>query len=514
MSSTAAQDLSGLLRQLASAHGDRVAVRDEHRSLTFAKLDRWADTWATAWDRAGYGRGQRIALLAPNSSAWLAAAFGVWRAGATLVPVSTFVTARELDEILAHSEVDALILQSRFRNHSLLETFEATTLARQLQTVVVLDGEAGDARLSANEFLRADEPTAAGRIAPESPACILYTSGTTGRPKGVVLSHRSLLATVQPTARRSGLTSVDSLLSSLPLFWVAGLVIRALPTLAAGCELILMESFTPEAAIAALEQHRPTALHLRPPQVGQLLAHPGYRSELLATVRKGNGRVEWFDGQLAPDASFITGYGMTEMSGYVTALDWRDPPEVRREQIGTPLPGVELVVVDDNGMRCAAGTIGEVWVRGPGLFSGYYRESPALGRSMDGYFRTGDLGCIDDAGSFHFVGRSKDLLRVKGINVSPLEVEAVLAGHPDIEAAYVVGLPADGFDQTLVALVIARNPLDEPALRQHAAQLLSHYKRPEAYVWLRREEVPLGQTSKPQRAQLAAIAAERLGRNA
>jgi fatty-acyl-CoA synthase len=346
----------------------------------------------------------------------------------------------------------------------------------------------------------------------ESIACILYTSGTTGRAKGVMLSHRAILATVGPTSERTGLSADDALLSTLPLFWVAGLVIRALPTLATGCALILVESFTPEAVLAGLRRHRPTALHLRPPQISQILSHPDFEPALLARVRKGGGRSEWFRPYLdAGPAAMITGYGMTEAAGYVTALDWRDSPAVRASQIGRPLPGVELRIVDPSGALCPPGVEGEVRVRGPGLFSGYYKQPPGTGLDAAGFFCTGDLGSIDADGVFHFSGRSKDLLRVKGINVSPAEVESVLGTHPDVDAAYVVGLPPDGLEQELVALVVTRGaaPLPERELRALAAQELSHYKRPTRYVHLRRDEVPLGGTAKPQRAALAALAVQR-----
>jgi fatty-acyl-CoA synthase len=328
-----------------------------------------------------------------------------------------------------------------------------------------------------------------------------------------MLSHRAILATVLPTAARSGLTSGDALLSTLPLFWVAGLVIRALPTLATGCTLILIETFTADTVVDTLQRHRPTAVHLRPPQVGQVLAHPHFRPELLATVRKGGGRAEWYAPFVDPAAAqLITGYGMTEMAGYVTALNAQDPPEVRRTQLGTPLPGVELRIVDAEGRICEPDTVGEIRARGPGLFTGYYKQPPRTGMDDDGFFITGDLGRIDAAGVFHFAGRSKDLLRVKGINVSPVEVEGVLATHPGVEAAYVVGLPPDGLEQRLVALIVAK-PGEQPtteALRQLAQAALSHYKRPEEYVFIQRSDVVLGSTAKPQRVALADLAAERL----
>jgi acyl-CoA synthetase (AMP-forming)/AMP-acid ligase II len=181
--------------------------------------------------------------------------------------------------------------------------------------------------------------------------------------------------------------------------------------------------------------------------------------------------------------------------------------------LGTPLPGVELRVVDDQERICAPGSVGEIRARGPGMFSGYHKQPAGSGLDRDGWVQTGDLGCIDADGRFRFVGRRKDLLRVRGINVSPLEVEAVLSTHPAVEAVYVVGLPPDGMEQRLTALIIAKpgEPLTAAALRALAADTLSHYKCPEEYVFIARTDVPLSGTAKPQRAALAALAARRLG---
>lgn len=505
--------LDELLGRVAEAYSPQLAVADEHRRLSFCELRLAADRWAQTLAHLGFAAGSHIGLLAANSCEWLAAAFGVWRAGCTLVPISTFVTARELAEVIAHADLEGLILQPRMRSRNLIDLL-SPSMPRHVRHVMVMDPERGIAATGERSDYTAAPTARAGDS--EALACILYTSGTTGRPKGVMLSHRAILATTTATADRSGWVVGDSLLSSLPLFWVAGLVIRALPTLSAGCGLIVMETFTPEAAIAALERHAPTAIHLRPPQVAQLLAHQSFRPAHLATVRKGNGKTEWFAGHLPADARFITGYGMTEMAGYVTALDGRTGEEARGEPVGSPLPGVELAIVNGDGTGCRTGEVGEVVVRGPGLFSGYHKDAEATRQAMyapiagDRWFKTGDLGFFDEQRTFHFSGRSKDLLRVKGINVSPLEVEMVLATHASVEAIYVVGLPVDGLDQTVVALVVACDSFDEQALRAHAARELSPYKRPSAYLQIERGSVPFGQTAKPQRAQLAAIAAAHL----
>lgn len=498
--------LDGWLRDWARRWPDRPALIGGGESLSFTALDAAADAWAARLQRHGLGAGQRIALLGANQPAWLAAAFGVWRSGATLVPVSTFVTGRELGDILAHAEAGALIAQPRMAHHDFTAMLERLPAAARPPLVI---------ELIAHPAEPAEAAPASGEDG-EAIACILYTSGTTGVPKGVMLSHRAILATVPPTAERGGLGPDDIVLSTLPLFWVAGLVIRALPTLASGSALLLLESFTANAALATLRDHQPTALHLRPPQVGQLLAHPSFDPALLAAVRRGGGRIDWFAPHFDPErVRLITGYGMTETAGYVTALDWRDSSALRAGAIGTPLPGVELRIVDADGRLCAAGQVGEVRVRAPGLFSGYFKQPPGSGLDADGYFRTGDLGAIDAGGAFQFTGRSKDLLRVKGVNVSPAEVEAVLAGHPAVEAAHVVGLPPDGLEQEVVALIITRGggPLPEAELRALAGEALSTYKRPARYLPIGRDEVPLGGTSKPQRAALAALAVVRSPRH-
>lgn len=499
-------DLSALLRWLGERYGARTAVTGESSALTFAELDRAADDWAARLAEKGRAAGARVALLAGNGPDWLAAAFGAWRSGAVLVPVSTFVTARELGEILAHADVDLLILQAQLRSRDHVALVDRLPAEAKRCEIVPLDALPRPAARPSPALRQLDR---------ETDACILYTSGTTGRPKGVRLSHRAILATVLPTRDRSGLDGQDSLLSSLPLFWVAGLVIRALPTLAAGCTLHLLETFTVEGVLAELRRFRPTALHLRPPQVGQLIAHPAFDPGLLRNVRRGNGRVEWFGGHLDPRrVKFITGYGMTEMAGYVTALDWRSVEE-GQGHLGTVLPGVELRIVDAAGRPRAPGEVGEIRVRGLGLFSGYQSEPPGTGLDEEGFLITGDLGRIE-AGNLHFVGRTKDLLRVKGINVSPVEVEDILGSHPDVEAVYVVGLPADAMEQRLVALVIGRSARAglESELRAIAIDKLSHYKRPEEYLSIDRADVPLSSTAKPRRDALALLAERRSSRGA
>ncbi|GIW41921.1 MAG: AMP-binding protein [Candidatus Binatia bacterium] len=490
---------------LASRYGKRPAILDERGEMDFRDLARAAEARAGFFRRMGSGRGARVGLLAGNGAEWLALAFGAWQAGLVLVPISTFVTPRELEEIVRAADLRILVFDPRFRARDLASVVARVSENWRFERVVSLPDVEREASSGAGGADFGER---------EDPACILFTSGTTAEPKGVELSHRALTATVWPTAERTGLDASDLLLSTLPLFWVAGLAIRALPTLVAGCALVLPESFAAETVLALLERYRPTALHLRPAQVGVLRSHPRFRPELFDRVRRGNGRTDWFPEFAGRDVRFITGYGMTEMSGYVTALDWRDPPEKRRFGFGKPLPGVEIRIVGPDGRALRAGETGEVRVRGPGLFSRYLGRKPASGLDAEGFFVTGDLGRFDEDGFFEFVGRTKDLLRVKGVNVSPAEVEFVLGRHPSVEAVHVVGLPPGAAEQEIVALVVVRPGAraTEKELREHAERTLSSYKRPSHYLFVERGEIPLSSTSKPRRDGLERLAASRLGK--
>lgn len=504
-----AETLGDLLAVLADLYEERPAVREARGELSFRSLHRAADRWAGALAGADVAGGQ-VGLLAANRAEWLAAAFGTWRARATLVPLSTFATAHELAEILAEVDLDVLLVQPRVASRDFLRMLEQIPAAVRPPRIVFLADSAPAPFQTAQFFLRGTNFVRRGPIDPESVACILYTSGTSGRPKGVMLSHRGILATVPETARRSGLGPEDSMLSTPPLFWVAGLAIRALPTLAAGCCLHLLETFRPGPAIDVLERHRPTALHLRPPQAALLLDHPRFRPALLENVHRGTGRVEWYAPHLDPRrARFTTGYGMTEMSGYVMSSDWRDEVPPGGEPRARLMPGVEARIVDARGCDRPTGEVGEIRLRGPGMFSGYRNQPAGAGLDEHGFFVSGDLGRLKPDGALEFIGRNKDLLRVKGINVSPLEVESVLAAHPGVETVYVVGLPVRGSDQRLVALVVTRDgrSLPRDGLVRLALQRLSPYKRPEAYFHLRRDQVPLGPTQKPLRDALGSLAA-------
>lgn len=506
-----AATLGDLLAILAGVHGERLAVRGERSELSFRSLDQAADRWAHALVSAGCSAGRHVGLLAANRPEWVAAAFGAWRAGATLVPLSTFVTGRELAEILTEVDLDVLIVQPRVASQDLLSRLDDVPRSHRPPLTLCLADTVPAPLRTAESFLCSGGQARMVPVDPESIACILYTSGTSGRPKGVRLRHCGILATVLETARRSGLGSDDSMLSTPPLFWVAGLVIRALPTLAAGCSLHLLETFRADRVLDVLERSRPTALHLRPPQAARVLEHPRFRPELLESVRRGTGRVEWYAPHLdANRARFTTGYGMTEMSGYVMSSDWRDERSAGEEPQMRLMPGIEVRIVDAHGDDRPAGVVGEIRLRGPGMFSGYHKQPAGAGLDERGFFISGDLGRLTADGGLDFVGRHKDLLRVKGINVSPLEVEGVLAVHPDVEAVYVVGVPPRGSDQRLVALVVTRDghALPREELGRLAGDQLSHYKRPEMYVRVRRDQVPLGPTQKPQRDALGALAAD------
>lgn len=490
-----------------------LASADLSAACSFAQLEEASRRWAHALLDSGLGPGSRVALWGGNGVRWLERAFGVWRAGATLVPVSTFATPRELAEILESARPDALLFDGRVGERDLFAVWRDTA-TRHMPTRSVLCGAtvslAAESPCTEEQFLsRAEGNRALPEPREQHIALVLYTSGTTGKPKGVRLSHASVLSTIGPTAERGGLLRGDRVYSSLPLFWVAGLVIRTLPTLFCGAAILLTPTFSPAQCREILYRFRPNGLHLRPPQVASLLADPQFDPSLLHGITKGGGRVSWYAGHLR-GARMITGYGMTEMSGYVTSTVHANNCN-DESAVGTPLPGIEIRIVDEHGQELNVGRVGEIRVRGPGLFSGYDCLPPGTGLDDHGFFCTGDLGFLDDSGALHFAGRVKDLLRVKGVNVSPAEVEGVLMQHPTIDLAYVVGLPPDGSDQELVAIVVPRGGnWEEAAWRAWCNAQLSSYKRPSRYLRARADELPYGPTSKPSRAELARLAQRKL----
>lgn len=526
-----ARTLGGLLDEIAAARPAAEAVVFRDRRFTYTELKGRADDLARALLALGIGKGDRVAVLLPNRPEWLVAAFAISKLGGITVGLSTFSSAPEIAWTIDHCRPAAVITLESFRGRACLDALYTLCpeLVRsapgalhseripELRAVVAIDERRHDGvyRL-ADLMARASEVTpsalaAAQRaVAPSDPCYILYTSGSTATPKGVMLAHGGVVENGFDIGERQHLRAADRLWLSVPLFWSFGAA-NALPAiLTHGGAIVLQESFEPGEALALLEGERCSVYYGMANMARAILEHPDRPRCRLASMRTGLTIGLPEDVQMTIEAvgarELCNVYGLTETYGNCAVTDAGDPLAVRLETQGLPLPGMDIRVVDpDSGRRLAPGDVGEFRVKGH-VTSGYY-ASPEQTRASfdaDGYFITGDLGLVGDDGRVRFRGRLKEVIKTGGINVAPLEVEAVLATHEAVKQAYVVGVP----DRDRGELVVAAVELHEHArataetLTAFCRERLASYKVPVRFVFRTSDEFPRTPTGKVQKPRL------------
>jgi fatty-acyl-CoA synthase len=485
--------LFDLLCEQAERHGDRVAVICDKRRASFRDLAAAAGRIGASLRARGIRRGERVGILINNRLEWLEACFGAAAAGATVVPFSTWSTRDELAFLLADSEIGALVAVARFGEQDFAASLaELAPTCPRLRFVVMLGGDPRPGWLDYGDFRDRAPPLAPlppgeGASAADD-ALILYTSGSSARPKAVRLQHSALIENGFNIGERMALTPDDRVLLAPPLFWAYGAT-NALPAaLTHGAVLVLQPHFDPADWIGLVERHRCTAVYTLPSITGAVLRDPAFHRDRVASLRTGlmigsPEEVRIAAGQLGA-AQICNIYGATETYGNccVTPCDW--PLARRMAGQGPPLPGMRLRVVDpESGAPVSAGATGTLEVAGyitPG-YSGAGAAHNAAAFTPDGWLRTGDLGFLDAEGCFHFVARGSDVIKRAGINVSPVEIETLLLRHAGVAQAAVVGAAAGELGEAIVAFVVPLpGAAPEPdALRAHCRGLASSYKTPD-----------------------------------
>lgn len=510
--------LSDLIDELADRHGDAVAVIDRDETISFAELNRRSLCVAGALRACGIRRGDRVATLMPNRVEWLVSCFAAAYAGATLVPFSTWSTAEELAWLLADSEARILLCANRFGDRE----FGATTAALfsgasipHWQHLVIVGGDAPGGTLRFADMLAAPPidrmPPGEGPSAMDV-ALLLYTSGSSSRPKGVQMRHHGMIENGFNIGERQGLVAGDRVFLSVPLFWAYGGVNAMPAALTHGAALVLQERFEPRAALDLLERHACTAIYTLPGMTRALLDQPGFAPERTASLSKGLTIGTPQDVTAAVELgveNICNIYGSSETYGNccVTWSHW--PLERRAGCQGEPLPGMEMRIVDlESGRKLPPGETGAVEVRGM-VTPGYAGESARLNETAftpDGFFRMGDLGMIQADGTFAFVGRHSEMIKTGGINVSPVEIEEVLLRHPAVGEAGVVGAPDPVKGERIVAFVVPRPGAtpDGAVLAAHCRRLMSSYKVPDLFVI--QGSLPTTATGKLMRRDLRTLA--------
>ena len=492
----------------SAQHGDRVYIATAERTITFAEHARLVASLAQSLrEEYGVRPGDRVAINAANSPEWIIAFWATVSLGAIAVAFNAWWSPHEIEYGLAHAE-PRLVIADRRR----IEAMPA-------DDVPVLSIETDVPRL-ATAHPDAALPDVA--VAEDDPAVIIYTSGTSGRPKGAVHSHRNVLAVIEYHRMNDALMAafgdpIDprdrSYLLVLPLFHIASLHNLAVPRLATGSKIALHEgAFDADRVMSLVERQRVTNWGAVPTMARRLLEHGDLSrydtSSLTAFSLASAPSTPEFHRKLREGLPFasalVNSYGLTETCTAVTAaspLDLADAPAT----VGRPIVGVQLEVRDTEGRPVPAGVEGEVCVRSAFNMVGYWNDPEATGRTIrdDGWLHTGDIGHLDEQGRLYLSSRRSDLIIRGGENVYPAEIEGVLVEHPDVAEAAVLGVPHEDLGQEVAAVVVLREGSDptEDELRAYVAERLAYFKVPTHWRFTR-APLPRNATGKIKRASV------------
>jgi fatty-acyl-CoA synthase len=512
-----------LVREQAEQAPEALALVSAEGRFTYSDLALRAARVAGALWASGVRRGDRVGILLSNRVEWLDVCLGAGAIGAVTVPLSTWSTRSELAVLIEDAGLALLVASARFGDRDFeadLAALQSTPHMPARERIWLLDSPNSGfpsyaGRIEATNVLDS-LPPGEGPSAGDD-ALVLYTSGSTSAPKAVPLRQFAVIENGFNIGEREGLTRDDRVLLASPLFWAFGGA-NALPaTFSHGATLVLMEKFDATLALDVIERERCTAIYTLPAMTSALAHHPAYRKERLASLRTGltiGSTEEFLFAVEALGASQLCNiYGATETCGNC-AVTWHHWPLLRRAHCqGPPLPGQKLRFVDeDTGAPVPPGTPGLTEVHGYTTlgYSGASAAQNAKAFTADGYYRTGDMGRLNDDGDFVFVGRVSEMIKRAGINVSPAEVEAVLSRHSGVQEVAVVGVPDAVRGERIFAFVVPKpgQHLDVDGLMRHCAAESSKYKLPDHIEFC--AGLPLTVTGKLQRRQLKQMAVERV----
>jgi long-chain acyl-CoA synthetase len=479
-------NLSDLMTTSAQRHGDRTALRQGDVSLTYTALERATALVAGMLKAHGVRPGDRVGVMLPNVGYFPVCYYGALRAGAAIVPMNVLLKEREVGFYMADSGARVL-----FAWHDFADPAEAG--ARDAEVVVVEPG-AFDAMLAGSE------PADTIDREPDDTAVVLYTSGTTGTPKGAELTHANLSENVAVSLElfRMGPEAVN--LGALPMFHAFGQTCGLNATMAAGGSLSLLPRFDAGEALGIIERDRVTVFEGVPTMYSAMLHHPDEfdTSSLQLCVSGGAAMpvevMRAFERRF--ECTILEGYGLSETSPLASFN--RPDRERKPGSIGLPVRGVEMRLVDPKE------GVGEIAIRGHNVMKGYWNKPEATANAIDadGWFHTGDMARVDDDGYFFIVDRKKEMIIRGGFNIYPREIEEVLHEHPDVMEAAVIGLPHDELGEEVGAAVVLKpgHQAETEDVKRFVKERVAAYKYPR-YVWFE-EALPKGPTGKILRREI------------
>ncbi len=500
----------------AARYGERLAITDGEVSLTYAGLDEAGRQAAAAFVAAGLARGDRIAIWAPNIYQWIIAAIGAQSVGGVLVPLNTRLKGPEAAYILNTSGARLLFTVGDFLGVNYPQQLRGSQLPA-LEQIVLLSGES-TGTLSWRDFLAAGEAVPASEVAqraaaltPDDVLDILFTSGTTGKPKGVVTCHGQNIRTFETWSATVGLRSDDNYLIINPFFHSFGYKAGWLAAIIRGAHMLPVKSFDLDEVLATIPRERISMIPGPPTIYQSLLAHPARGEHDLSSLRlavTGAAPVPVsLVEQMREELGFevvVTAYGLTETCGVVSICRPDDSAERISHSSGRAMDGVEMKCVDAAGETVAEGEPGEIWCRGFNVMRGYLGNPDETARAItsDGWLKTGDVGVMDADGYVRITDRIKDMFIVGGFNCYPAEIENSLCSLRGVARAAVIGVPDERLGEVARAYVVltADAGLDEAAVIDWCRDNMANYKVPRSVRFL--EELPLNAGGKVLKNEL------------
>jgi fatty-acyl-CoA synthase len=527
-----------LIDENAEHDPDHLAVIHPERSLTYGELAIESLTLAQQFSEMGIQRRDKVAILACNRPFWIVTAVATGRLGATLVPFNTWSKSWDLQFLLENSSPKILISMDRFLKYDYLTLFKEflpevwesspgkwrCKRCPELKYFFILGDNYPKGAQPFSELVGGRTVNSTYQRAPGEWASaldnlfLLYTSGSTARPKGVVLKHYGCIENGFNIGERIGLQREDRVWLALPLFWAYGATNAMMTTFTHGATLVIEDTFMVDKAVETIEGERCTHLYLLPNIIHALVEHPRLKKGPFPSLRGGITIGKPDEVRMASEIlgarNIVNVYGSSETYGNCAVTWYTDPLEKRVVTQGPPLPGNEIRIVSiENEIRVEKGQVGEVQVKGY-VTERYFKDEELNAKSFteDHFFRTGDLGSFDESGRFSFFARENDMIKTGGINVSPLEVEEFLATHPKIQDVVVVGVPHRIKGELIFAFVRRKEykQLDEQELKTYAGQRIANFKIPHVFVFT--DDFPKTDTGKVSRRMLIERGLEELNR--
>jgi long-chain acyl-CoA synthetase len=483
-------NLADLLTDAAERDPDHIAIKLDDVELSFAALDAASTHVVGLLRDHGFEAGDRVGIMLPNVPYFPVCFYGLLRAGGVVVPMNVLLKKREVAFYLEDSGAKLL-----FAWHDFAEAAEAGAEQAGAECLLITPGE------FEKQVGAADPVTEVADTKDSDTAVILYTSGTTGQPKGAELTHANLTRNAHVAQGLFDLGSGAVVLGALPLFHVFGLTCGMNAAILGGGMLSLIPRFDPAKALEIIQRDEVNIFQGVPTMYGAMLHHPErdqYNTSSLELCASGGSAmpVELMRGfEEAFGCKILEGYGLSESS---PVASFNHPDRERKPgSIGTPVEGVEMKVVDDDGHEVSQGDVGEIVIRGHNVMKGYWNKADATAETItDGWLHTGDLANVDEDGYFFIVDRKKDMIIRGGYNIYPREIEEILYEHPAVREAAVVGVPHDEYGEEVGAAVALKDgeEVSESELRDYVKEQVAAYKYPRQ-IWFV-DDLPKGPTGK------------------